>query len=50
MNIRERTVRQNFAALTGDFVLFAIGFAFFDPFVVVPAFVKGSTGSDLGEL
>jgi hypothetical protein len=47
MNIRERTVRQNFAALTGDFVLFAIGFAFFDPFVVVPAFVKDSTGSDL---
>jgi MFS family permease len=40
-------VRRNFAALAGDFVLFSIGFAFYDPFVVVPAFVKEFTGSDL---
>ena len=48
MNVHERsTVRRNFAALTGDFVLFSIGFAFFDPVVVVPAFVQAFTGSKL---
>jgi hypothetical protein len=47
MNVRERTVRRNLAALTGDFVLFSIGFAFFDPLVVVPAFVQAFTGSEL---
>jgi MFS family permease len=37
---------RNFLALTGDFVFFSIGFAFFDPLVVVPAFVKEFTGSE----
>jgi MFS family permease len=39
--------RRNFAALIGDFALFSIGFAFYDPFVLVPAFVKSLTGSEL---
>lgn len=26
--------RRNFAALIGDFALFSIGFAFYDPFVL----------------
>jgi len=39
--------RRNFAALVGDFAFFSIGFAFYDPFVVVPAFVKSLTGSEL---
>jgi MFS family permease len=37
---------RNFLALTGDFVFFSIGFAFFDPLVVVPVFVKEFTGSE----
>jgi MFS family permease len=44
---QKHRVRRNFAALAGDFVLFSIGFAFYDPFVVVPAFVKEFTGSEL---
>jgi hypothetical protein len=47
MNDRRRIVRRNYAALTGDFVLFSLGFAFFDPMVVVPTFVHELTGSDL---
>lgn len=47
MGMRERTVRQNVLALSGDFAFFSFGFAFFDPFVVVPAFAKQFTGSDL---
>jgi MFS family permease len=31
----------------GDFVLFSAGLAFYDPFVVVPAFVKTFAGSEL---
>lgn len=38
---------RNFAALMGDFVLFSAGLAFYDPFVVVPAFVKTFAGSEL---
>lgn len=47
MPIRERNVRQNVLALGADFCLFTVGLVFFDPFVVVPAFVKQFTGSDL---
>jgi MFS family permease len=47
MPIDRRETRQNVLALGADFCLFTIGFAFFDPFVVVPAFVKQFTGSDL---
>mgnify|MGYP000847068947 FL=1 len=42
-----RTRWRNTAALTGDFFLFSVGFAFFDPLVVVPAFVSEFTGSEL---
>ncbi len=42
----ERHTTRNFLALTGDFVFFSVGFAFFDPLVVVPAFVKEFTGSE----
>ena len=42
---QQHTVR-NFLALTGDFIFFSIGFAFFDPLVVVPAFAKEFTGSE----
>lgn len=45
--IKQRTVRRNMLALIGDFFFFAIGFAFFDPVVVVPAFVNEFTGSEL---
>jgi len=38
---------RNFVALTADFTFFSIGVAFYDPFVVIPAFVKEFTGSDL---
>ena len=47
MQTRDRTVRRNTIALLGDFVLFGLGFAFFDPLVVVPTFVHQFTGSDL---
>jgi MFS family permease len=33
--------------LIGDFFLFSIGYAFYDPFIVVPAFVSEFTGSEL---
>jgi MFS family permease len=42
-----RHVVRNVLALTGDFVFFSIGFAFYDPLVVVPAFVSEFTGSEL---
>jgi MFS family permease len=45
--MEKHQIRRNFAALVGDFALFSIGAAFFDPFVVVPAFVKEFTGSEL---
>ena len=43
---QKRFITRNFLALTGDFVFFSIGFAFFDPLVVIPAFVKEFTGSE----
>lgn len=43
--IHKENTKRNFLALTGDFVFFSIGFAFFDPLVVVPAFVNEFTGS-----
>jgi MFS family permease len=47
MRLLDRRVRQNVLALGADFCLFMIGFSFFDPFVLVPAFVYEITGSDL---
>ncbi len=38
---------RNVLALIGDFVFFSVGFAFYDPLVVVPAFVNEFTGSEL---
>ncbi len=38
---------RNVLALIGDFIFFSIGFAFYDPLVVVPAFVSEFTGSQL---
>jgi hypothetical protein len=38
-------VRRNVAALAADFVTFSIGFAFWDPTIVIPAFVQELTGS-----
>jgi hypothetical protein len=40
-------VRRNLICLTGDFVTFSVGFAFFDPLVIVPAFTGVLTGSEL---
>ncbi len=45
--MQEHHVRRNVLALAGDFVFFSIGFAFYDPVVIVPAFVKEFTGSSL---
>jgi len=42
-----RYVRRNLFLLSSDFVLFMVGFVFWDPTVVVPVFVKELTGSDL---
>jgi len=42
-----RNATRNIFALVGDFVFFSVGFAFFDPVVVVPAFVNEFTGSEL---
>jgi len=47
MPVRKREKRQNVLALGADFVLFMLGFTFFDPYVVVPSFVKQFTGSEL---
>jgi MFS family permease len=44
--LQKRTITHNFLALVGDFVFFSIGFAFFDPLVVVPSFVKDFTESE----
>lgn len=38
-------VRRNIAALATDFITFSIGFAFWDPTIVIPAFVQELTGS-----
>ena len=45
--MQEQHVRRNVLALVGDFVFFSIGFAFYDPVVIVPAFVEEFTGSPL---
>ncbi len=42
-----RTTRINTIALIGDFFFFSVGFAFYDPMVVVPAFVNDFSGSNL---
>jgi hypothetical protein len=39
--------RRNVAALTADFALFSVGFTFYDPFVILPAYVQALTGSEL---
>ncbi|MBN1247954.1 MAG: hypothetical protein JXC32_09880 [Anaerolineae bacterium] len=46
-DLDRRTTRRNVLALVGDFLFFSIGFAFYDPLVVVPAFVNEFTGSEL---
>jgi MFS family permease len=45
--MQEQDVRRNVLALAGDYIFFSIGFAFYDPVVIVPAFVKEFTGSSL---
>ena len=45
--MQQQHVRRNLLALVGDFVFFSIGFAFYDPLVIVPAFVKEFTDSSL---
>ena len=45
--MQEQHVRRNLLALVGDFVFFSIGFAFYDPVVIIPAFVKEFTDSSL---
>ena len=45
--VQDRHAYRNFASLVGDFAFFSIGLAFYDPIVVVPAFVKELTGSGL---
>lgn len=45
--LQQRDTRRNILALIGDFFFFSIGFAFYDPLVVVPSFVNEFTGSGL---
>ena len=45
--VGSRATRISTLALIGDFFFFSVGFAFFDPMVVVPAFVNDFTGSAL---
>lgn len=40
-------LRRNLLLLLVDFVAFSIGFAFFDPLVIVPTFAQALTGSEL---
>ena len=47
MAVQSRYVRRNLLVLSSDFILFMIGFVFWDPTVVVPVFVKELTGNDL---
>jgi MFS family permease len=47
LGMQERTARRNVAALIADFALFSVGLTFYDPFVVLPAFVQQLTGSEL---
>jgi MFS family permease len=37
----------NVAALTADFAFFSVGLTFYDPFVILPAYVQALTGSEL---
>jgi MFS family permease len=46
-HLDRRTTHRNVLALVGDFLFFSIGFAFYDPLVVVPSFVNEFTGSEL---
>ncbi len=46
-NTQNAQVRRNLLALTGDFVSFSIGFAFFDPVVIIPAFTEILTGAEV---
>jgi MFS family permease len=39
--------RRNVAALVADFALFSVGLTFYDPFVILPAYVQALTGSEL---
>ncbi|MFN2129476.1 MAG: MFS transporter [Anaerolineae bacterium] len=39
--------RRNVVALTADFALFSVGLTFYDPFVILPAYVQALTGSEL---
>ncbi|MGC9467121.1 MAG: MFS transporter [Anaerolineae bacterium] len=45
--VRDAHVTRNVLALIGDFFFFSVGFAFYDPLVVMPAFVNEFTGSEL---
>ena len=45
--MQNRYVRRNIIALAGDFAFFSLGFAFYDPLVIIPAFVEEFTGSEL---
>lgn len=45
--VKHSTSTRSVAALIGDFFFFSVGFAFYDPMVVVPAFVNAFTGSEL---
>jgi MFS family permease len=47
MAVQNRYVRRNLLALSSDFIMFMVGFVFWDPTVVVPVFVKELTGNDL---
>jgi MFS family permease len=47
VSLEQRHVRRNLIFLTGDFVSFSIGLAFFDPLVIVPAFVQALGGPEL---
>jgi MFS family permease len=47
LNEQHPWFRRNLLLLTVDFVSFTVGFAFFDPLVVVPVFTQMLTGSGL---
>ena len=38
--MRASRVHRNLVALVGDFCLFSVGLAFYDPIIVAPAFVR----------
>ena len=47
MTDKQEHVPRNVASLAGDSIAFSIGFVFYDPTVVIPAFVKTLTDSNL---